>query len=101
MKTYPTIKGLSFINKLFGVLLFAYCLMGGLYAISEGQVAARPTIIFGGLIAGFMIYTFGEVLSMVRDMAENISASTDIDLREFKEKQAKKPGQIKRLKKEA
>lgn len=98
MKTYPTIKGLSIINKLCGLLISAYGLAVGLYAISVGQAGTGIPVIFIGLVTGLLVYAFGEMLGMVRDMAENIGVSTEINIREFKERQVQKPNSIKRLK---
>ena len=80
MKTYPLVNVISWTCKIGGVIVVAF----GMLLAMGYQLETRPIVFLAGLLLGALVYSIGQMLIMARDIAKDISLSTEADMRTFK-----------------
>ena len=103
MKKYPLVNVTSWTCKIGGVIVVFF----GMLLAMDYQLEVKAVAFLGSLLLGALVYAIGQMLIMARDIAKDISLSTEADMRTFKRTEDAPPAEpkktpgIKRLKRSA
>lgn len=86
MKQYPALTIISWIYRLFAVLVVAVSILAGIADQTAGGLVAATLV---GLLMGLTVYAVGELIALVIQIAADTKVSSEVLIRLYADRQRK------------